>query len=522
MKTRRSRSRRTERARTPVNIAPPATGTPGGVYKPLKDADVQNIHAAALEVLSTVGIKEPTDTVRDLALEAGCIQDETGRLLFPTSLVEDVIAGAARDFVLHGQTPEHDIEVRDGHVHFATGGAAVKMLDSHTRQYRPSTLSDLYDLARLCETLPNIQWFARPVVATDIEDWRELDLNTIYAIARGTRKHLGSSIVLDSHVPEIIEMLDMMVGEEGAFRKRPFLSVHATTIVSPLTFAEDSSNVATAAARAGMPILSQTGPQAGATSPAALAGSLVQTVAESLGALVAINLVKRGHPVIASGWPFVADLRTGSFTGGNGEQALLAAGQAQMMRFYKLPTGVPAGMADAKVPDNQAGYEKALTTAMAAMSGPDFVYESIGMLGSLLGCSLEAALIDHEMLTSVRRVMRGIEVTPDNLSVDVIAEAARGAGHYLAAGQTLALMETEYIYPELADRDSPDSWKEKGSRDIWDRANLRVREIMATTFPDHISDSADAAVRARFPIHLPESAIDPATSQWAHDLDAAS
>lgn len=486
------------------------------MYQPLSDLDVSNIHAAALEVLASVGFKNPTETVRSLALDAGCLEDENGRLLFPASLVEDVIAGAARDFVLHGQTPEHDIEVRDGHVHFATGGAAVKMLDSHTRQYRPSTLADLYDLARLCDTLPNIQWFARPVVATDIEDWRELDLNTVYVIAKGTQKHLGTSIVLDSHVPDIIEMLDLLVGTKGAFRKRPFLSVHATTVVSPLTFAEDSSNVATAAARAGMPILSQTGPQAGATSPAALAGTLVQTVAESLGALVAINLVRPGHPVIASGWPFVADLRTGSFTGGGSEQALLAAAQAQMMRFYKLPTGVPAGMADAKIPDNQAGYEKALTALVAALSGPDFIYESVGMLGSLLGCSLEAVLIDDEMLTGIRRIMRGIEVTPDTLSVDVIAEAARGVGHFLAAEQTLAMMETEYIYPKLADRESPDVWKEKGSVDIWERAALRVKEVLRTHYPDHITPAADAAVRARFPIRLQLHETDSLSGRWSN------
>lgn len=515
MDIRRSKTNRTNRVRKPVVFPPSRLGSPGGLYRPLPQADVERIHDAALEVLSTVGFTQPTSTVRDLALEAGCSEDAEGRLLFPRALVEDVIAGAARDFVLHGQTPEHDIEVRDGHVHFATGGAAVKMLDSRTGEYRPSTLNDLYDLARLCDTLPNIQWFARPVVATDIEDWRELDLNTIYAIARGTRKHLGSSIVLDSHVAEIIEMLDMMVGEEGAFRKRPFLSVHATTVVSPLTFAEDSSNVATAAARAGMPILSQTGPMAGATAPTALAGALVQTVAESLGALVAINLVKPGHPVIASGWPFVADLRTGSFTGGSGEQALLGAGQAQMMRFYKLPTGVPAGMTDSKIPDNQSGVEKAITVLMAAMSGPDFIYESIGMTSSLLGCSLEAALIDDEMISNIRRTMRGIEVTPDNLSVEVIAEAARGPGHYLSAPQTLALMESEYLYPDLADRDSPDAWKEKGSKDIRDRASLRVRNLMQSHFPDHISAEADALVRARFPIRLAQAETSQLTTRWA-------
>lgn len=509
--------KRARTARKVPSFAPGPLGTSGGMYRPLKDADVVRIHNAALDVLANTGFKDPTDTVLDLALDAGCTIDGDNRLLFPRSLVEDIIDSAARDFVLHGQSPAHDIEVRDGHVHFATGGAAVKMLDSRSGVYRDSTLEDLFDIARLVDTLPNIQWFARSVVATDITDWRELDLNTVYACARGSQKHLGTSITLESHVPEIIDMLDVMTGTKGGFARRPFLSVHATTVVSPLTFAEDSSNVATAAARAGMPILSQTGPQAGATSPAALAGTLVQTVAESLGALVAINLVKKGHPVVCSGWPFVADLRTGSFTGGGGEQALLSAGQAQMMRHYKLPTGVPAGMADSKLPDNQAGYEKALTVVLAAMGGPGFVYESVGMLASLLGCSLESLVIDDEMITSIRRSMKGIEVTDDMLSVGVIDETARNAGHYLGSSQTLALMESEYVYPSLADRESPDAWREQGSTDMYDRAKVRVAEVMTNNFPTHITPEADAKTRAQFPIRLPESVVSGMAGQWVKD-----
>ena len=510
-----AQARRIERSQAKSAAGLARTGTRGGAYQPLTQAGEEKIYAAALDVLARVGLKNATRTVRSLAIEKGCSQDADGRLLLPKSLVEDTISGAARDFVLHGQTAEHDIEVHDGHVHFATGGAAVKMLDSITGVYRPSTLLDLYDLARLCDTLPNIQWFARPVVATDIEDWRELDLNTVYAIAKGTKKHLGTSIVLGSHVGEIIEMLDLLVGREGAFRARPFLSVHATTIVSPLSFAEESSDVATAAARAGMPILSLTGPQAGATAPAALAGTLVQTVAESLGALVAINLVQPGHPVIASGWPFVADLRTGAFSGGSAEQALLAAGQTQMMRRLGLPTGVPASMADSKVPDNQAGYEKTLSVALAAMSGPDFVYESAGMLASLLGCSLESMVIDSEMIDSVRRTMHGIEVSDEKLSVDEIVDTARGVGHFLGNPQTLSLMESEYVYPDLADRSSPDDWAQKGSRDMWQRASERVREVMTAHFPQHVVDADDTAVRERFPIRLPLDETRPATSRWA-------
>ncbi len=514
MATKRSGGKQARRKKPAMDFSPRADGTAGGMYKPLTIHEMERIHAAALDVLQHVGMKGATPTVTELALAKGCSLDNEGRLLFPRSFMDDIIADAARDFVLHGQEPRHDIDARANQVHFATGGAAVKMLDSDSGEYRPSTIEDLYDLARLCDTLPNIQWFARPVVATELENWRELDLNTIYACACGTTKHLGSSIIVPEHVPEIIEMLDSLLGQEGAFRNRPFLSVHATTIVSPLTFAEDSSNVATAAARAGMPILSLTGPQSGATAPAALAGTLVQVVAESMGALAAINLVKPGHPVIVGGWPFVSDLRTGSFTGGGGEQSLLSAAMAQLMSFYDLPSGVAASMADSKVPDNQAGYEKAITTLLTAMGGPTFVYESAGMLASLLGCSLESMVIDAEMISNIRRCMRGIEVNDDTLSVTVIADAARGPGHFLGHDQTIALMESEYVYPEIADRESPDSWIEKGSQDMWARARNRVRDVLSTYYPRHIEAGRDADVRQRYPIRLDPAHMIPESPRW--------
>lgn len=519
---RNSQTRQTERAggrsgrmkRDRLSFEPKPEGTRGGMYRPLGDANIKRIHDAALDVLAQVGMGDPTPAVTELALQKGCSQDATGRLLFPRGLIEDIIDGAAREFTLHGQTPEHDIEVKAGHVHFATGGAAVKMLDPDTKKYRASTLEDLFDLARLCETLPNIQWFTRPVVATEIPDWRELDLNTVYACAAGTKKHLGTSVILAEHVPEIVAMLDMMLGGEGAFQKRPFLSVHATTVVSPLRFAADSSDVATEAARIGMPVHSLTGPQSGATAPAALAGTVVQTVAESLAALAAVQLVRPGHPVIVGGWSFVSDLRTGSFTGGGGEQALLSAGFSEMMNFYNLPSGSPASMTDSKLPDGQAGYEKGLTTLLTAMGGPTFVYEAAGMLGSLLGCSLEAMVIDDEMISNVRRCMRGIDVTDDKLSVDVIADAVHGAGHYLGHDQTISLMESEYLYPGIADRTSPDEWFEMGATDMRERAADRVKQVMTSQFPTHLSPDIDAAIRARFPIRLEKETLTAETNRW--------
>ena len=470
-------------------------------FGPLSARQIEDIHNAALQVLENIGMARATPRVIDVALAHGCNCDDAGRLRFPRQVVETCLSVAARAFVVHGRDPARDFDARNGVVNFATGGAAVKMLDRQSRRYRPSTLNDLYDLARVADDLPNIQWFARPVVATDVADDFDLDVNTIYACAAGTSKHIATSFASGDNLRRIAPMLDLLAG--GCFRARPFCTVHATTVVSPLNFAEESLDVACAAVDIGMPIQVQTGPQAGATAPAALAGTLVQTCAEGLASLCVINMLSPGHSVVLGNWAFTSDLRTGAFSGGSGEAALLGAASGQMSAFYGVPGGMGAGMSDSKLPDNQAGYEKALTLTLAALSGGGFVYESAGMLASLLGCSIEALIIDDEMLSSVRRVARGIEVTPDSLSVDVIRDAVQGEGHFLGMAQTLRLMETEFTYPKHADRASPDDWENSGSTDIWDRARAHAETMLSLDKPMKIDAETDRQIRKAYTIHLP-------------------
>ena len=177
-------------------------------------------------------------------------------------------------------------------------------------------------------------------------------------------------------------MLGLPAGGEGAFARRPFRAAHATTAVSPLRFAPDSLDVACAAIDIGMPPHRLTGPQAGATAPAALAGAPAQGRAESLASLRAVNFLEPGHPAAPGDRVFVSDPRTGAFSGGGAEQALPGAASGRMSAFYGVPGGVGAGVTDSKPPDDQAGFEKALTPALAALSGGGLVFESAGMPAS--------------------------------------------------------------------------------------------------------------------------------------------
>ncbi len=495
----RLRRQRSKQKATASLIRGTTLNTP---FKPLTENQLHQIHRAAVELLSQVGMANPTARVLEVAIDSGCVQSDEGRLLFPVSLIEDLIDRAARQFTVHGRSSKFDFHASNDTLNFCTGGAAISMLDLHTQSYRDSKLKDLFDLARLCDILENIQWFTRPIVATDIDDLFELDVNTVYACAAGTQKHIASSFTTGRNLTRIEPLLDHLAGGEGAFRKRPFCTVHATTVVSPLMFAPESLDVACSAIDIGMPIQCQTGPQAGATGPAALAGTVVQGVAESLASLSIINMIRPRHPTILGNWLMVSDLRTGAFSGGGPEQALLGAASGQMATFYGIPGGVGAGMSDSKLPDCQAGFEKALSIAFAALAGGGFVYESAGMLGSLLGCSFESMVIDNELLNYIRRIARGIEVNDQTISVDVITDSVLGSGHFLGHEQTMQLMESEYVYPQYIDRNSHTVWRDQGSTDIWERASKQVKQTLATYYPRYIDRRIDQRMRDQFPIRL--------------------
>ncbi len=487
-----------------VDVRPVRPGLPGGKFAPLSESDMQQVYDTALKLLEDVGMGSPIEEFVDVVTAAGGHVDDDERLHYPRGVVEGAIATAAKEWVWHGFDDDRSITVGGDRVHFGTAGAAVLMYDHDMATFRPSTAVDVYDCARLVDTLDHIHFFVRTVVARDMEDARLLDLNTAYAAMAGTTKPIGTSWFEREHVYETVDMLDMALGGPGEFRKRPFVAANNTFVVPPLRFAEESARAMVAQVETGMPINLLSAGQAGATSPAALAGSLAQALAECLAALTGVNLLSPGHPCVMGMWPFVSDLRTGAMSGGSGEEGILNAAAAQLLNWMGLPSGVAAGMADSKIPDNQTGYEKGINVALAGQAGANLVYESAGMLASILSCSLEALVIDNDMLGSINRTVRGIEVNEETLSAQLIAEVIAGPGHFLGSPQTLELMQRDYVYPEIGDRDTPDNWLDAGGKDARDRAHEHVQRVLAEHHPSHIAGDVDARIRAAFPIRLPD------------------
>ena len=485
------------------NLRPIRAGMSGGRYAPLDEPDLDRIHHAALRTLEEIGLSDAPPSGIEILTGAGAILGDDGRIRFPRALVEDMLVLANRSVTLCGRDPRHDLDLSGTRVHYGTAGAAVHMVDVDTGHYRESTVQDLHDAARIADQLDNIHFLQRPMVARDIPDNREMDLNTIYACCAGTHKHVGVSFTEPSFVPDAFELLHLIAGGEDAWRARPFVSNSNCFVVPPMKFATESCQVMEACIRGGMPVLLLSAGQAGATAPASIAGAIVQAVAECLAGVVYVNAMAPGQPAIFGTWPFVSDLRTGAMSGGSGEQALLTAGCAQMHRYYGLCGGAAAGIADAKLPDMQAGWEQMCSNVLAGLSGLNMVYEAAGMHASLLGFCHESLILGDDLIGQALRCVRGIEVTEDDLSLEVMrATCLGGPGHYLGSDDTLRRMQRDYVYPSLGNRASPKEWVEQGQPILVNKATERKLSILSKPSSARFTPDVDAAIRSRFNIHL--------------------
>ena len=160
-------------------------------------------------------------------------------------------------------------------------------------------------------------------------------------------------------------------------------------------------------------------------------------------------------------------------------------------------------MSDAKAVDAQMGLEKAMSSLGVGLAGCNMIYESSGMMASLLGVSFEAMLIDDEMLSQAYRTIRGIEVNEETLGFSAIEQAVYGEGHFLGSQHTMDAMQRDYFWPSsLSDRAQPVVWQEEGADDMWQRANVKVRQILNDHKPQYLAPAVDRKIRDRYSILL--------------------
>ena len=376
------RSRRRKRLRRPIETSPSLSGQRilgfGGNQNFLEESVSRKIHNTSIELLSEIGMDSPPQSAINLVEDAGGCLSVDNRLKFPQTLVEEALKNVKRNFTLFGRVESASLDLTQGLVHVGTGGASPSIYESEKKCFRQSNLTDLYDAARLADTLTHNHFFSRSLVACDITLPVQLDINTAFACLAGTRKHVMASASCAESVRNISTLCYQLAGSEANFRARPFLSLNVNHAVPPLRFDSDSVDVLITAVRSGIPVFVNTFGQLGASSPVHIAGCVAQTVAETLAGLVLAWLSDKECLAIFGPRPMVTDLRTGGMAGGSGEQASLTATAINMAQYYNLPCSTIAGATDSKISDAQSGYEKCLSISRAVNAGANIITHACG------------------------------------------------------------------------------------------------------------------------------------------------
>ncbi len=479
-------------------------GLQGGQYRPLSPEQIEIVHQASLQILEKTGITYELgleNTVQMLEDNGATIDRNKKNIRFPKGMIMEQVAKAPEKVILCGQDSKNDLHLTENRVHLGTGGAAIKILDLETGLARPTTLKDLHDVSRLVNQLDNIHFLVRPCIPTDIEK-ADYDINMFYACLSGSSKHVMAGVNDEQGLHNIIEMASMIAGSLENLQERPFVSVITSFAISPLKLCTQSTLIMQEANRNRIPVALSCAPMAGSTSPLTMAGTLAQIHAEQLAGITICQLTNEGAPLLYGGIPGMANLKTMGYSGGAVECGMMNAAIHQLAQHIKVPNYNSSGLTDSKVPDAQAGYEKALTAVLAAMGGSNYIHHSAGMLESMLTIAHEQFVIDDEIIGNCCKVLKGIDVDPEHLALEVI-DAVGPGGNFMTSPHTMAHMRKEYYNGNgVTDRKSREKWVKDGSLDTRQRALGIAKKLLEKPYLSCIPEEIDKAIKEKFNILL--------------------
>jgi len=308
-------------------------------YQVLSGEDLEKIHAASLEIMSGYGVRVFGKEAAGIYKAAGCqIDEETGLIRFPAELVNSSIRQAPDHYTMCGRNPKNDFEFGSDQVFYTTFGTGLEIIDLETGERKPSDSTDLENVARFADAIPEINAFTTAVASQEAPPHVK-DLYEARAVFRNTAKHAILDAENGKNANLVIDMAAAIAGGREKLRERPFLTL-CICPTSPLEIPEGAAEVVIETAKAGLPISILSMGLVGGTTPATLAGTLVVTNAEILAGLVLAQLVNPGNPVMYGSSTTIMDMQYATSPVGAPEHAMFGSAVAQLGNYYKLPTKV--------------------------------------------------------------------------------------------------------------------------------------------------------------------------------------
>jgi trimethylamine--corrinoid protein Co-methyltransferase len=457
----------------------------------LTAGQLEAIKSATLDTLEHVGVQFPSERALDLFAAHGARVDRGSHVVrLPSDLVIEAMGHAPRSYTLSGRAEGTDLYLDGTRTFFTTDGCGVHTVDFETGKLRPSCKEDVTKMARVSDYLSSIAIYWPMVSAQDYG--RVAPLHEIDASLNNTVKHVQSETVMGEIAARYaLRMAEVIAGDSETMRARPPFSAMVCTI-APLGQDKEGIEGAMVFAEAGVPIGFMAMPNMGATAPATVGGALVVASAEIISALVLMQLAAPGAPVFYSLVSSVMDPHSAGYINTLAPKYASHLAAVQIAHDWGVPILGGAFGTQYEEPDTwELGRDSVYNALLVPLAGADFV-TGLGELKASTILWPEQIIYDDEIYHTNRLLAEGIEVSAEELALDVIA-AVGPRGHFLAQKHTrrhlrrIWLPELSHPRPTMDGRPLPDKRR---------RAKAKLDRILAQHRPEPLDDVARLELQA--------------------------
>ncbi|HSG29207.1 MAG TPA: trimethylamine methyltransferase family protein, partial [Candidatus Krumholzibacterium sp.] len=403
------------------------------------------------------------------------------RTKIPASVVEKALETAPDTIKVYDRHGQLRMDLGGDRVHFNPGSAALRIFDPEIGDARTPVTADVVKYATIIDSLPNYAAQSTGLVPGDVPE----DIADRYRVFLGLQ-YSSKPIVTGTFQVEAFKvmhaMLSAVAGGDEKLREKPN-AIFDCCPSPPLAWSDLTCQALIDCSRTGLPAELVSMPLTGATSPVTLAGAVVQHCAENLSGITIHQLANPGSPIIYGGSPACFDMRKGTTPMGAVETMMIDGAYAEIGKYLGVPTHAYMALSDSKPVDYQAGMETAMGAILAAVSGVNNV-SGPGMLDFESCQSLEKLVLDHEVVSMALRLTGGIELRDDPIAAPLIQSGIKRK-EFLSLPHTMKWFRKEAYFPhEVIERGTLEEWREKGKKDAAQRANDRVKEILASHTPE--------------------------------------
>jgi trimethylamine--corrinoid protein Co-methyltransferase len=448
----------------------------------LGDDLIERILAEAKRIMGEIGMEIRGRALRQRLLDHGLPTDATGaRVLFPAEEVDAALASCPRSFTLYDREGAPHAEIGGDRVHFVPGSSGLKVLDHRTGETRLAHSTDFVEYARLTDTLDHIAYLATAFSTNrDIEP-QVSDAWRLYLCLVNSRKPVVSGAFTEHGVPRMVELMQLFRADRADLIARP-MSIFTVTATGNFRYGEDSCQNLLDCVEAGIPVEVVPVTLMGLIAPVSLVGATVFHTVDVLTGITMAQILRPGAPVLFGGAPAAFHMKAASSPMAAIEALHLDVAYVAVAKSLGLPTQAYMALSDGKFLDAQAGAEMFGGALLAALAGVNSV-SGPGMLDFVLVFSLPKLVFDDEMCGQALHFVREIEPL-DDLPTEPLVRQLMEDDHLITAQHTLEHWSRElYLTSPVVDRESRESWTEKGSQELYPRACHEVERRLAAYQP---------------------------------------